>query len=94
MAGHTALARRFGVSEEKLQAVAEFHESPLFDDLEKAALRLAESVTWLGGNVNDEVWAEAERQFDQGELIELISVIGAFNSFNRMSNALRVEITR
>jgi alkylhydroperoxidase family enzyme len=51
-------------------------------------------MTRDGGEVPDELWAEAEAHYSQEELIELVAVIAAFNAFNRMANALRVEVTR
>jgi alkylhydroperoxidase family enzyme len=88
------LARQFGVPEEKIAAIADFRTRSEFTERERAALALAEAMTRSGGQVEDEVWSEAARYFDEGELIELVAVIGMFNAFNRMANALQVEITR
>jgi alkylhydroperoxidase family enzyme len=51
-------------------------------------------MTRHGGEVPDEVWAEATAHFQEAELIEIVGVIAAFNAFNRLANALRVEVTR
>lgn len=68
--------------------------SELFGEREKAALDLAERMT-RNEPVDDELWATLSRHFpDEGEVIELVACIAAFNAFNRMANVLRVEITR
>lgn len=88
------MARRFGVSTEKIAAIAGFRDQPGFSEREKAALALAEAMTTSGGEVGDAVWLESARYLDDGEMVELVAVIGAFNAFNRMANVLRVEVTQ
>lgn len=78
----------------KIEAISDFRNHlDQFTPAEQAALALADVITFLNGTVDDATWAEAARHFDEGQLIELIGVIGAFNGFNRMANALRVEVT-
>jgi alkylhydroperoxidase family enzyme len=64
-----------------------------FTAAELAALTLAERMTTDARNVDEEVWAELKEHYDDGQIIELASVIGLFNYFNRFNDALRVEIT-
>lgn len=65
-----------------------------FTPREKAALRLAERMTLDSHAVDDEMWNELRRHFDEGEVVELAAVIGLFNYFNRFNNALRMEPTK
>lgn len=58
------------------------------------ALRFAERMTLDSNNVDEELWSELRKHFDEGEIIELASVIGLFNYFNRFNNALRMEPTK
>ena len=44
--------------------------------------------------VDDELWAELRRHFNEGEIIELAAAIGLFNYFNRFNDALRMEPTK
>jgi alkylhydroperoxidase family enzyme len=44
--------------------------------------------------VDDELWAELRRHFDEGEIVELLSAIGLFNYFNRFNDALQMEPTK
>ncbi len=44
--------------------------------------------------VDDQLWAELRRHFDEGEIVELAAAIGLFNYFNRFNDALRMEPTR
>jgi len=45
-------------------------------------------------SVDDQLWAELRRDYDDGEIVELAAAIGLFNYFNRFNDALRMEITK
>ena len=89
---HTKGAMRDGETEERLNAVAAWRDTAYFDDAERAALALAESVTRLSDRpdpVPDEVWDEAARHFDEVALASLLVAIGLINFFNRINVATR-----
>jgi len=65
-----------------------------FEPAWRAALRYADTMTLGGGEVPDPVYAELAAHWDEGQVVEITEVIGLFNYFNRLTNALRVEITR
>lgn len=81
-------ARKAGVSEEKLFAVAAWRETPYFTDAERAALALAEAATRLSDRaepVPDSVWDEAARHYDERQLAALVLWIATTNFFNRLN---------
>jgi len=88
------LARRHGWSDDQISHLAEFAQRPDFTAREKAALNFAERMTKDSNKVNEELWTELGRHFDEGEVVELGAVIGLFNYFNRFNNALRMEPTK
>lgn len=91
MAVHTALAGQLGVSEELLDALYHIDtHRHLFTASELAALRFAEVMTTSGRDVDEALWDELQAHFDDGEIVELASVIGLFNFFNRYADALRI----
>ena len=94
MASHTALAKQLGASEELLDAMYNIdqHED-LFTPAERVALTLAERMTTDPHGVDEEVWAELRARYDEGQIVELTAVIGLFNYFNRLNDALEIPIT-
>lgn len=94
LASHTVLARNLGWSDDQLAHLAAWPERADFTAAEKAALRLAETVTRDANSVSDEQFAELRSYYDEGEVVELLCAIGLFNYFNRFNNALRMEPTR
>lgn len=89
-AQHLPMARKAGVSEAQIQALPSWKSSPHFDAREKAALALAEAVTQ--GKVGDEVYAEAMRQFDHHDYVELALVASFYAMVGRMLDAMGVQL--
>jgi alkylhydroperoxidase family enzyme len=97
------LARRLGATEDWLAALRK--ETPESEDsgsgseegLEPgwvAAIRYAEVVNQDGHLVTDSLYEELAAHWDEGEIIEITMVIGLFAYFNRVNDALRVDITK
>jgi alkylhydroperoxidase family enzyme len=88
------LARRHGWSEEQIQDLASFRTRNDFTPAEKAALELAERETRDPHTVDDDLWNELRKYYNEGEIIELAAAIGLFNYFNRFNDVLRMEPTK
>ena len=83
------------VPEEKITALlVAFLDREMFSEKELVALELADRMAESGHAVNDELWDRLKNHFDDGELVELVSVIGLFNYFNRVNDTLKTEITK
>ena len=94
LASHTVLARNLGWSDDQLAHLHDWPHRGDFTPAEKAALRLADSVTRDAHAVTDEQFAELRSFYSEGEIVELLCAIGLFNYFNRFNNALRMEPTK
>ena len=94
LASHTILARNLGWTDEQLARLAEWPQREDFTAAEKAALRLAETVTRDANAVSDEQFAELREFYSEGEVVELLCAIGLFNYFNRFNNVLKMEPTK
>ena len=73
-------------------ASSAWRESPCFDDAERAALALTESVTRLADRsdpVPDDVWDEAAGHFDEAGLAALVITVAATNAWNRINASTR-----
>jgi uncharacterized peroxidase-related enzyme len=94
LASHTILAKGLGWTDDQLAHLAEWPRREDFTPAEKAALRLAETVTRNANAVSDEQFAELRGYYSEGEIVELLCAIGLFNYFNRFNNTLRMEPTK
>jgi AhpD family alkylhydroperoxidase len=89
---HARDLRKAGNSDERIDTVAAWRESPWFTAEERAALALAECVTRLADRpdpVPDDVWDEATRHYDDRQLAALLMAIAAVNVWNRLNAAIR-----
>ena len=51
-------------------------------------------MTIDANNVDDALWDDVRKHFNEGEVIELIAAIGLFNYFNRYNQVLKMEPSR
>jgi len=87
---HWLDAKAGGEEDARLYGLDAWRESPLYDERERAALALCEAVTQIDREgVPDDVWADAQEHFDEGELAQLLCSIAATNTWNRLSIATR-----
>lgn len=90
--GGVKSARKNGMSDERLFAVAAWREAPYYSDAERAALALTEAATRLADSadpVPDTVWDAAADHFDERQLAAIILTIGVTNLFNRVNATIR-----
>jgi alkylhydroperoxidase family enzyme len=71
--------RKAGETEERITAVASWHDAPYFTDAERVALELVEAVLTpnpFGERVSDELYAKASAHYDDKALWTLTLAIG------------------
>jgi AhpD family alkylhydroperoxidase len=87
---HSRDAVKNGDTQQRVNAVAVWRETPFFTARERAALALTEAGTRLtDGPVSDEVYDEAARHFSDTELAGLIWTIAVINAWNRLGAIAR-----
>jgi AhpD family alkylhydroperoxidase len=94
VAGGAQQSRHHGATQEQVDTVAAWRETPWFSDEERAVLALTEAITRLSDNphpVPDEVWDVAAKHFDQKELAGLVLNIAVTNAFNRLNAPTRQQ---
>lgn len=89
-AQHLRMARKAGVSEAQIAALARWRDSAEFDAKEKAALALGEAVTQ--GQVSDAVHREAMQHFDHHDYVELAVTASFYAMVARTLDALGIQL--
>lgn len=84
---HMSKSRSLGIDQRKLDVVAAWHEAPsLFTAKERAAFLLTEEVTLIGeGGVSEETWIVVNQEFTEQEIVQLLMLICAINTWNRLA---------
>src|SRR3990167_4564280 len=78
-------------SEAKVEALAEWRESSIFSDQEKAALDYAEKITYSDQQVDEACFNELKQHFDEKAIIELTALIAFQNLSSKFNSALDIE---
>ena len=89
---HTKELRADGESEQRLYLLHAWQESPIYSERERAALAWTDALTRIAETqAPDEVYAQLREQFDDKEIVDLTTLIGMINLWNRLAISLRYE---
>jgi AhpD family alkylhydroperoxidase len=88
---HTKDARHAGEAEDRIYLLNAWREAPHYEEIERVALALAESITLVSvDNVPDELWQGAATVLDDAQLAAVIAATVAINGWNRIAIATRM----
>jgi len=87
---HTEQARRLGEAQQRLDTLPVWHESPYFDERERAALAWAEALTHISEtHAPDADYDRLSEYFSEKEIVDLSVAISLINAWNRISIGFR-----
>ena len=84
------MGSELGVSEEKIPALEDYADSPLYDAREKVAPEYADAITLSDRDVDEGLFARVRGSFDDDALVELTAAIAWENSSSKFNRVLRV----
>ena len=87
----SAVSREHGVTAEKLQALADYADSPLFSEEERLILRYADAMTGNPVEVSESLFSELRQCFNESQLVELTSAIAWENYRARFDHAFGID---
>jgi AhpD family alkylhydroperoxidase len=79
-----------GNARDKLRALPQFEDSPLFSEREKAALAYTESATRSDRRVDEQLIVRLRKHFDDQAIVELAALIAYQNMSSKFNAALGV----
>jgi AhpD family alkylhydroperoxidase len=87
---HTQDARKHGETEQRLYLLNAWHEAPVYTDRERAALAWTEAVTLISEtHAPNDIYDEVRKHFSETETVNLTTLIGTINMWNRLAIAFR-----
>lgn len=86
------LSSIYRASDQKIAAVWEFESSPLFSAAERAALQLAYRASLNPNESSAADFAELEKHFDAGQIVEIVGTIALFGYLNRWNDTMATEL--
>lgn len=86
----SSVARKSGLRDAQLLALAHYRESDEFSELEKLVLDYTVAITRTPVEVSDELFASLREHFDERQIVELTSAIAIENLHARFNAALDI----
>lgn len=88
---HTAVARRVGLSDEKIQAIGEYPETGfVFDDSERDLIAFTDAVVHET-TPREDVFRRVEDRYSRSQLVELVLLIGFYMMVSRVMNTFEID---
>ena len=90
---HTAHnAHRFGVADDKLEALLDYQASPAFSAAEKCALDLAFAAARVPNEADAGHFEALRRHFSERQIVQLVAVVALFGFLNRWNDTLATAL--
>jgi alkylhydroperoxidase family enzyme len=88
------VSSRLGVSNDKIEALADYANNDLFSEAERTALEFADAMTITDREVSDELFERLRGFYDENALVELTATVAWENASSKFNRALRVPSQR
>ena len=85
-------AKMRGVDEGKIAEIWDFERSPLYSDGERAALLFARDASLVPNEVTPSHFDELRRYWDDGQIVEILAVVGLFGFLNRWNDTMATDL--
>jgi uncharacterized peroxidase-related enzyme len=85
-------ARERGVDDDKIAEIWNFERSDRYTEAERAALRFARDASLVPNEVTPAHFEELRRHWDDGQVVEMLAVIGLFGFLNRWNDTMATEL--
>lgn len=90
---HVPIALQAGVTQEQIDALANWESSPKFDEQERAVLYYTDEVT-QNIRVKDDTFAKLRGFLNEQKIVELTLTIGYYAMVCRLLEALQIELEK
>lgn len=91
-AHETVDAKMRGVDEAKIADIGDFERSTLYSEAERAALRFARDASVVPNDVAPANFEELRRHWDEGQIVEILAVVGLFGFLNRWNDSMATDL--
>lgn len=91
---HEAVSARLGISTEKQADIVgvEYQTSPHYTEAEVAILDLCAHMVLDPEGIPQDVWERVYAHYDDGQIVEIVTTIGAYLQVSKFGDALGVEL--
>lgn len=84
-------ALKLGLDKEKMKALWEYSNSPLFSPKEKAALQLTHHVAITPNEATEADFDNLRKYFNPEEIVEIVFTISVYSFLNKFNNTIKTD---
>ena len=84
------MCSKLGVTDEKINDLANYENSPHYTAAERVALRYADAITLSDQDVGDELFETVKQFYEDDAIVELTEIVAWENASSKFNRALRV----
>jgi alkylhydroperoxidase family enzyme len=88
---HVRQSKKFGITSEEIERVTVGSTAPGWNDHERAIMRAAEELR-AEAMIGDATWDRLALRLDDGQMFELLALIGQFTNVAYIQNSLRLRL--
>ena len=81
-----------GVSDQKIAAIWEYAESPLYTDAERAALDFALAAGSVPNAVDAEVMARMREHWSEDQIVQILGAVCLYGFLNRWNDSMATDL--
>jgi AhpD family alkylhydroperoxidase len=87
---HLPIGIKAGISQEQIDAMAQWQDASVFSDGERAVLQLTDVMT-REIKVGDDIYDAAALHFSEQEMVEIAVTVSAYNMVSRFLEAMHID---
>lgn len=81
-----------GISQEKLDAIWEYRDSPLYTDAERAALDFALAAGSVPNAVDEDIMAAMKVYWDEKQIVQILGAVCLYGFLNRWNDSMATDL--
>lgn len=86
------LSHLYKAPDEKIAAILDYENSPLFTGAERAAIGLAFKAAQIPNAATQKEFDEMKKHFDDGQIVEIVASIALFGYLNRWNDTMATAL--
>jgi len=90
---HSLVAAKIhGISQEKLDAIWEYQESPLYSEAERVALEYALAAGSVPNAVDAELMGRMKQHWSEEQIVQILGAVSLYGFLNRWNDSMATEL--
>lgn len=81
-----------GISRDKLEAIWDYHTSPLYTEAERVALDFALAAGSVPNGVDEELFGKLREHWNEDQIVEILAAVCLYGFLNRWNDSMATDL--